>query len=225
MRIVGAAAACGGWGNVGWVGGGAGATAGGAGATAAEAGVAGAAGDAVAGAPLVGNGAFDEGATCGGAGVGGGIAIGGITGRDRGGCGPPTSTERLTTTVGDGWSLGEDGGATGGAGAFGPAILVVAVLASLLSGTRFEKVLIEDFAGYQSHATTKSPQAISTVDRVYMWGEVLKRAAHDEAAGPGSDGDRCAFLGVGSVGGPAVVARDDLGVRWAQCIPTTNSSA
>jgi hypothetical protein len=89
--------------------------------------------------------------TGGGPGVGGGIAIGGMIGRDRGGVPAPTSTERLTTTVGVGLSLGEDGGAAGAAGAagtgaaLGATSLVVAALASLLSGTRFEKVLIEDF--------------------------------------------------------------------------------
>jgi hypothetical protein len=70
--------------------------------------------------------------------------MGGITGRDRGG-GPPTSTGRLTTTVGVGLSFGDDCGAAGMGGALGAVILLVAVLGSLLSGTRFEKVLIEDF--------------------------------------------------------------------------------
>jgi hypothetical protein len=83
--------------------------------------------------------------TGGGPGVGGGIAIGGITGRDRGAPPAPTSTDRLTTTVGVGFNLGEDAGAAGAGGALGAAILVVAVLTSVLSGTRFEKVLIEDF--------------------------------------------------------------------------------
>ena len=96
-----------------------------------------------AGAPLGWTGGLDT--TVGGAGVGGGIAMGGITGRDRGGVPAPTSTDRLTTTVGVGLSFGADGGGAAAAGALGATILVVAALTSLLSGTRFEKVLIEDF--------------------------------------------------------------------------------
>ncbi len=91
------------------------------------------------------------GATTGGAGVGGGIATGGITGRDLGAGGAPTSTGRPTTTDGAGAIFGVCAaaaglGAAGAAGPFGgAAIFTVPVLTSLLSGTRFEKVLIEDF--------------------------------------------------------------------------------
>jgi hypothetical protein len=92
------------------------------------------------------------GATTGGAGVGGGIATGGITGRDRGAGGPPPmSTGRPTTTDGAGaiFGVGAAAAGLGAVGAVGPfvgaAIFTVAELASLLSGTRFEKVLIEDF--------------------------------------------------------------------------------
>jgi hypothetical protein len=72
--------------------------------------------------------------------------MGAITGLERGGVDAgPTSTGRPTTTVGVGFSLGDEDGAAGTAGAFGGFIFDVDVLASLLSGTRFEKVLIEDF--------------------------------------------------------------------------------
>jgi hypothetical protein len=99
-------------------------------------------------------GAAVRGATRGGPGVGGGIATGGITGRDLGGSGPaPTSTGRLTTTVGAGAigaTFGVGAARLGTAGAVagpfgGAAIFTVAALPSALSGTRFEKVLIEDF--------------------------------------------------------------------------------
>jgi F0F1-type ATP synthase membrane subunit c/vacuolar-type H+-ATPase subunit K len=61
------------------------------------------------------------------------------------------STGRLTTTDGAGAIFGAGAG-TAGLGAAGPAgpfggaaIFAVAALPSLFSGTRFEKVLIEDF--------------------------------------------------------------------------------
>jgi hypothetical protein len=93
--------------------------------------------------PFCGTGGRETG---GGPGVGGGMAMGAITGLERGGVdAAPTSTDRLTTTVGVGFSLGEEEGTAGTAGAFGGASFVVDALASLLSGTRFEKVLIEDF--------------------------------------------------------------------------------
>jgi hypothetical protein len=87
----------------------------------------------------------------GGVATGGGIAMGGMIGRDgangreRGApAPPPTSTDRLTTTAGafgDSASIVAGGG--GAAGAFGAVSFVVAPLASLLSGTRLVKVLID----------------------------------------------------------------------------------